>query len=220
MKIKKYHGYLFLAIFLVLFILLLGAGITYKLNEKTKYIYIDPGHGGFDGGAISINQKIIEKDLTLEISIKLKNKLEKFGYNVLLTRYTDTSLGKTKREDILKRVELLSNKSTLLYISIHANTYSSSLIHGAQVFYKESIENEKLSKKIQSFLMQIDKTNQRFAKPITGKYLIDNTKKTGCLVEIGFLSNDNDLNNLTNKTYQDNLVTMITLGIISYLGEK
>ncbi len=220
MKSKKCQRYLLLAILLVLFILLLGAGITYKLNETIKYIYIDPGHGGFDGGATSYDNKIIEKNLTLEIAIKLKDKLEKFGYQILLTRYTDRSLGKTKREDILKRVELLSNKSTLLYISIHANIYTSNLVHGAQVFYKENLENEKLSKKIQSFLKEIDQTNKRQAKPISGKYLIDNTLKTGCLIEIGFLSNPYDLDNLTNKTYQDNLVTMITLGIISYLGEK
>lgn len=220
MKPKKYKIYLLFAVSLVFFILLLGAGITNKLNESIKYIYIDPGHGGFDGGATSYDNTIIEKDLTLEIAIKLKEKLEKFGYHILLTRYTDRSLGKTKRDDILKRVELLSNESTLLYISIHANIYPSKLIYGAQVFYKDTSENEKLSKKIQSFLKEIDYTNKRQAKPITGKYLIDNTLKIGCLIEVGFLSNSNDLKNLTDPAYQDNLVTMITLGIISYLGEK
>lgn len=220
MKLKKYQLYLLLAVTLVFFILLLGAGITNKLNETTKYIYIDPGHGGFDGGATSYDNTIIEKDLTLEIAIKLKEKLEKFGYYVLLTRYTDRSLAKTKRDDILKRVELLSNESTLLYISIHANIYTSNLVHGAQVFYKENLENEKLSKKIQSFLKEIDQTNKRYAKPITGKYLVDNTLKIGCLIEIGFLSNPYDLKNLTNPFYQNHLVTMMTLGIISYLGEK
>lgn len=220
MSTRKYGLYLLIGSILILVALSIGAGIAYGIKMPERYIYIDPGHGGFDGGAVSKDGTTNEKDLTLKISIKLKNKLEKFGYSVILTRYTDRSLGKTKREDILKRVELLERDQAILYISIHANAYSSEIVHGAQVFYKNNEENKKLSEEIQSFLKEIDKTNNRFAKPIDGKYLIDNTKKLGCLVEVGFLSSPYDLKNLQDSNYQDELVTMITLGIVNYLGER
>lgn len=220
MSTKKYGLYLLVGALFILLALSIGAGVAYGIKAPERYIYIDPGHGGFDGGAVSKDGLVYEKQLTLDISIKLKNKLERFGYSVLLTRYTDRSLGKTKREDILRRVELLESDSTIMYISIHANAYPSEAVHGAQVFYKDDVENKKLSNKIQSFLKEVDSTSHRTAKSITGKYLIDNTKKVGCLVEVGFLSSPFDLKNLQQKAYQDELVTMITLGIINYLGER
>lgn len=220
MKIKKYAMSLLFFVSVVLLIISLGVGIVYGLNITDRYIYIDPGHGGFDAGTTSPINSLKEKDLTLEISIKLKEKLERFGYRVLLTRYKDTALGKTKKEDIYKRVDLINQKSTILFISIHANAYPSEIVSGAQVFYKKTDENKKLSEKIQSFLKEIDQTNHRLAKPITDKYLVDHSEPLGCLIEVGFLSNKKDLNNLTNPTYQDQLVTMITLGIVSYIGEN
>ncbi len=220
MQIKKYALSLLIIVMIILFSISIGVGIIYGSKASIKWIYLDPGHGGFDGGTTSLDGQQVEKELTLEISIKLKEKLEKFGYAVRLTRDTDKSLGKTKREDILKRVELIESNNTLLYLSIHANAYPSDAVHGAQVFYQKRDDNKKLSEKIQSFIKELDKTNNRLAKPITDKYLVDHATKTGCLVEVGFLSNLTDLKNLQNPAYQDELVTMITLGIISYLGEN
>lgn len=205
-----------LLILLIILIELVVISIPEKLAYSiTEYIYIDPGHGGFDGGA---NVKdMVEKDVVLKVAYLLKDYFEYSGYNVLMTRYIDTSLSSTKKEDIYKRVELINEKNTLVYISIHANTFPSSNVSGAQVFYKHNEENKILAEIIQENLRLVD-NNKRFAKEITGKYLLDHINKTGCLVEIGFISNEKDYNNLCNNDYLDMLAKYIYLGAIEYLN--
>jgi N-acetylmuramoyl-L-alanine amidase len=193
-----------------------------KEQENIKYIYIDPGHGGKDGGAIS-NTGIYEKDINLLISYRLKSYLENCGYNVKMTRYGDYDLAShgsknRKNEDINKRIDLINNQDVILYISIHCNIYTSQIIKGAQTFYKDNEENKMLANIIQNKLKCILKNTTRDSKKITGKYLIDNSQTIGCLVEVGFLSNPEELALLTDKIYQDQLAYCIYLGIIEYLG--
>lgn len=205
---------------ITIFIIILGitSGLIYGKTFSKEIIYLDPGHGGFDGGATSSGSTIPEKNIVLTVSLYLKDYLEKMGYKVLLTRDKDQALAKTKKEDIYKRVELINNSAALLYVSIHANTYTSNLAHGAQVFYHNNENNKSLSELIQETLKIIDDTNTRFAKSITGKYLLDHVNKTGCLVEIGFLSNVEDLARLQDDSYLQNIALMIYLGIIQYLA--
>ena len=207
----KKSVYLFLA-FLILLILFIPNIIT---KAESQVIYIDPGHGGFDGGCVG--NGLIEKDITLSISLKLKKHLEFCGYKVYLTREIDTALAKEKANDIYKRVALINNAKTLLYISIHANSYPSESIKGAQTFYKNTPENKKLAELIQSSLQQIDLKNHRMAKSITGKYLLDHTDNIGCLVEVGFLSNPLDAELLKDEHYQNKIAYAVYAGILSYL---
>lgn len=187
-------------------------------TSKVFYIYLDPGHGGFDGGTTNEDKSVIEKDITLEISLLLASYLRNNGYVVKLTREKDTALSNTKKEDIYKRVDLINKSKATLYISIHANSYPSNTVHGAQVFYNENNANNKiLSECIMHNIKIIDKTNKREIHSIKDKYLTDNVNIPGCLVEVGFLSNQNDLADLTNKTYISNLCEMIYLGICEYL---
>jgi N-acetylmuramoyl-L-alanine amidase len=53
--------------------------------ERDKLILIDPGHGGLDGGAVSISG-IVEKHINLSLSLKVKDRLKKLGYQVVMTR--------------------------------------------------------------------------------------------------------------------------------------
>ncbi|MBQ8293720.1 MAG: N-acetylmuramoyl-L-alanine amidase [Bacilli bacterium] len=191
------------------------------LAKEEKVIYIDPGHGGFDGGATSINKETLEKDITLDISKILAYYLEQTGYKVILTRDNDSALASTKSEDIYKRVKLINESNCLLYISIHANSYPSGIVKGAQTFYKVNQENsEELAKNIMEMLKIVDPYNNRQAKSISGKYLIDKVNKVGCLVEVGFLTNNEELNKLKNKTYQENIAYAVYLGILKYLGNS
>ncbi len=216
--------HLFLILFLT-FIILFSIILT-SINEVVAFnndniIYIDAGHGGFDGGANSKDNLIIEKDITLQASLFLKNYLEKTGYKVYLTREKDCALGNTKKKDIYKRVDLINKSNCLLYISIHANSYPASSVKGAQVFYSSNnITNKILSNKIMMYIKTLDATNKRIEKEIKGKYLLDYVNKTGCLVELGFLTNQDDLYKLTNEDTLKELSFMIYLGILEYLEEQ
>lgn len=208
----KFNLLILLLTFIISIIIIEPVG---KINNK--YIYIDPGHGGFDGGTSS-SCNLLEKDLVLDIAYLIKDYLEKYGYNVVLTRYKDISLGKTKKEDIYKRIDLINKDNVMLYLSIHANYYTSSNVRGAQVFYsKES--NKLLADTIKSYIDIVDNT-KRIVKSIKGKYLLDNTNTTGCLIEVGFLSNIDDVTNLKNPIYLSNLSKYISLGVIDYLSKE
>lgn len=192
-------------------------------HSDIEYIYLDPGHGGIDGGGVS-KTGVHEKEINLNICFYLKDYLQNSGYRVKMTRTGDYDLASKnsknrKHDDILKRVNLINNNNTVLFISVHCNIYSDSNIHGAQTFYKSNnIESKKLSESIQEKITNILKNTDRKAKSITDKYIIENTNKTGSLVEVGFLSNDKELELLTSKTYQDLIAYCIYIGIIDYLG--
>ncbi|MBR2892018.1 MAG: N-acetylmuramoyl-L-alanine amidase [Bacilli bacterium] len=211
MKLIKKSVYLFLA-FITLSILFVHS-VFGEMIEPV--IYIDPGHGGFDGGCVGSNS--IEKDIVLSVSFKLKKYLESVGYKVKLTRTKDIALAETKTLDMKKRVSLINNSNTLLYISIHANFYPSPKVSGAQVFFKNNDENKLLSKNIQDYLNLTSIGKNRKEKVITDKYLTDHIKHNGCLVEIGFLSNKEEETKLLDELYQNNIAYSIYLGILSYL---
>ncbi len=211
MKLMKKSVYLFLA-FLTLLFIFVPSTMAYTYKEV---IFIDPGHGGFDGGCVGDNS--VEKDITLSIAIKLKNYLENVGYNIRLTREKDIALAESKTKDMHKRVALINSANTILYISIHANYFPDRKVKGGQVFYKDSADNLLLSKIIQKYLNLSNIGNNRKAKIIIDKYITDNIKHPGCLVEVGFLSNMEEEKNLLNEFYQNKVAYSIYLGILEYL---
>ena len=83
----------------------------------------------------------------------------------------------------------------------------------------DNIENNILSKKIQDYLNITGIGNNRKEKTIRDKYLTDNIKHTGCIVEVGFLSNHIEENNLLDDMHQNNVAYCIYLGILSYLEQ-
>ncbi len=202
---------LFLTLFLTTNVVITSAIIK---EETRPVIYIDPGHGGYDGGCVSYNKDIIEKNVTLNISLEVKRHLENLGYKVLLTRETDKALGKTKKEDIYNRVDLINESDAKLYLCIHANSFTSNKIKGAQTFFNPNNEtNELLARTIMDKVRTLDESNKRVAKSITGKYLLDHVNVPGCLIEVGFITNMEDLNNLTNEAYISNLAMLISVSI-------
>lgn len=187
-------------------------------GRNSVLIYIDPGHGGFDGGCTDKTKMVLEKNITLKMSLLLTSYLRRSGYMVKLTREKDQALGKTKKEDIYKRVEKINSSHAKLYISIHANSFPSDKVHGAQVFYGVGqLENKNLALSIMNLIKCVDSTNKRTIEPLRDKYLVDHVTIPGCLIEVGFLSNAYDLENLLNDIYIQNLTQMIYLGIMEYI---
>lgn len=211
---KKRRVTLFLTFIIVITLLLVS--FTVYITTPHETICIDAGHGGFDGGAVSNN--ILEKDITLKASLALGRMLEDTGYNVIYTRKTDDSLTNEKVSDMKERLKIINKKSNILYISIHANIYPSSIVHGAQVFYSNKDNLSKsLAENIQNYLKEEDKTNTRLAKVIKDKYITDNASTPGCIVELGFMSNEIDLKTMTNDKTLEYRCLMIYLGILKYL---
>ena len=182
-----------------------------KLNLNDRTIVIDPGHGGKDMGT-SYND-INEKEINLKISLKLKEKLESFGANVILTRDGDYDLStpntKTrKRSDFNNRIKLINESNADLVISIHQNYYKDSKYNGTQIFYKGN-------KELAEFL-QKNINDKRLSKPISNSlYMYNKIKTNVLLLECGFLSNSTDRKKLTDEKFQDEY----TSDLASYLND-
>ena len=99
-----------------------AAEVTVGVGQK-EIIVVDCGHGGIDPGMIGIGG-LLEKDFNLSIGLKLKEALEEKGYQVVMTRETDTGLyeedsNNKKAQDMQKRILLMQEVKPALTISIH-----------------------------------------------------------------------------------------------------
>lgn len=184
-----------------------------------KVIYVDPGHGGVDPGAIY--KEIHESDINLSISMKLANVLERSGAIVLMTRTGDYDLSvnnaiNRKRSDLSRRANIINSSKCDLYISIHLNSISSSTWRGAQVFYDDiNSNNKKLAEILQGTLKKNLKTTREY-KEMTNMYMYKRITVPGVLVEAGFLSNPSERYLLLDETYQDKISRSLYNGIIEY----
>lgn len=205
---------------------LMVSTIPAATNGNSNVIVIDPGHGGFDPGKVGINDAL-EKEINLSISFKLKTALEKEGYEIVLTRTTDTGLNtatdKSKKSaDMRNRVKVINDTKPLLAISIHQNSYPSESVKGAQVFYyKASEEGKKLAEIIQESMKRLlDSNNKRVAKDNSNYYMLTHTQCPTVIVECGFLSNQQEARMLLDEDYQEKVAMAITNGVKDYVKQK
>ena len=195
------------------------------IDNSDKVILIDPGHGGIDGGAKS-KTGTIEKDINLQISLKLRDNLEEKGYKVYMTRDNDEGLyekGNTvkekKREDLNRRVEMKKETECDIFISIHQNMFPQSKCYGAQVWYASNDNSYNLATVVQDSIKEsVKDNNKRVAKPAAEAYLILRDKYEGAsiLVECGFLSNPDEEAKLKSDEHQNLIVEGISVGIDKY----
>lgn len=203
--------------------------MTNTVSQK-QTIIIDPGHGGFDGGAVGVND-IVEKDLNLQIALKLSDILKINGYNIILTRDGDYStadeglktIREKKKSDMKNRLKLIKENPNGIFVSIHQNKFEKNSPKGTQVFYStNNTDSERLAGIIQKNCSEIlQPWNERMTKP-SGRelYLLYYAKIPAVLVECGFISNYDEAKNLTDEEYQEKLAFVIFLSINDFINNK
>lgn len=201
-----------------------GSGTDY--GDEKNVIVVDPGHGGDDPGMIG-EGGLKEKGINLEISLKVKQELEKEGYTVVLTREEDVGLYDSssqnkKAQDMQRRIALIQEVKPVLTISIHQNSYQDSSVKGPQVFYYEdSVEGERLAVSIQNALNEgLSVERPRVPKGNTSYYLLKRSPGILNIIECGFLTNPGESALLQNEKYQQKVAAAIVKGICSYLDEN
>jgi len=202
-------------LFLIFFFVCFAIVSASEKSLNGKIIYIDPGHGGVDPGATY--KDIYEDVINLEFSKVLKEGLEKVGAKVYMTRYGDYDLSSTtyhrKRSDLGNRAVMINNSDCDLYLSIHLNSSVHNSWNGAQVFYDDINEkNGELAKSIQIEL------NDKQVVLNNEYYMYSRIKKPGVLIELGFISNSNDRNNLLNNEYRKKISAKIIEGVSNFLN--
>ena len=199
-----------------------------NVETKTRIVVLDAGHGGEDGGAVS-KSGIVEKDLNLAITMKVKERLEDNNIKVILTRdsdvmlYTnpDAKLAKRKVEDINKRIDITNNSNADMLVSIHMNSFPQNYCKGWQIFFKEGNDTGKqIAGYIQESIKgQVENKNERVPQSINNVKLINKSQIPAIVVECGFLSNEEEANMLTEESYQDKISVGICNGIMKWYNE-
>jgi N-acetylmuramoyl-L-alanine amidase len=140
---------------------------------------MDPGHGGCDHGAV--RGDISEKDITLDVSKRVRELLEKKGYEVFMTREIDETLS------LQDRVEISENLVPDMFVSIHVNSSNSDAPNGLETHYYK--DNSLLLAKTlhASMLNHVQANNRGLFK--SKFYVINHTTAPAILLEIGFMSN-------------------------------
>ncbi len=218
-------------LFMVLFLLIGAIIASYKLSEWTAdvvkeqvreidksnpVIVIDPGHGGEDPGKVGIND-ILEKDINLQISMKVRDLLEEVGIEVVMTR-EDDKVPDRKKEDLGNRVELINKTRPTLALCIHQNSYTTPDIFGAQVFYHTKLEEaENAAMLVQESMKAIDQSNKREIKENDTYYMLKFSEVPTIIVECGFLTNPTEAQKLTTEEYQNDVAFAICEGIVKWL---
>ena len=202
--------------------------LSWVMAEKT--FLIDPGHGGTFPGRVN-ESNILEKDINLNIALKLDQLLEETGAFVVMTRRTDTDLipQESKEEKLLlqqradleQRIQIGAQSKADYFISIHCNSIPNEKWSGAQTFYNpEDPESQALAQAIQQMLIEQLGNHDREALPREDTYLFKNATMPTVIVECGFLSNAEEAAKLQDPAYQQQLAWAIYLGVNQYLAAQ
>lgn len=198
-------------------------------GQYSNTIFLDPGHGGRDSGAFYYN--VAEKDLNMQIYRKLRTKLEELGYKVLTSRDSDIDV-----DFITERSRMVNKTNSDIFISIHfnatGNTYSKA--SGIQTYsysdepdYPSKInkywhnhpdrmsESKRLATAIHSSLLA--ETGAKDAGLLESSYaVLRETAKPAVLLELGYMDNFSENQQIRDSHYQDKLVAGIVKGIQKY----
>ena len=198
-------------------------------GQYSNTIFLDPGHGGRDSGAFYYN--VAEKDLNMQIYRKLRTKLEELGYKVLTSRDSDIDV-----DFVTERSRMVNKTNSDIFISIHFNAAGStySKASGIQTYsysdepdYPSKInqywhnhpdrvsESKRLAAAIHSSLLA--ETGAKDAGQLERSFaVLRETAKPAVLLELGYMDNFTESQQIRDSHYQDKLVAGIVKGIQKY----
>ncbi|MDU1662948.1 MAG: N-acetylmuramoyl-L-alanine amidase [Peptoniphilus harei] len=190
-----------------------------EINGKLN-IVIDPGHGGKDSGAVAVDGYTYEKDLNLLVAENLMEKLnENSEINARITRTRDEYI------KLLDRASVSNDNNADLFLSIHFNSSDNTSANGIEVLYasekniaiKDTVQKH-FANCLQKALIRETGAVDRGIKNTPAIIVLNKTKNVSALVELGFLSNESDLENIKDPDYIDKLARGIYNGIEDYMN--
>ena len=189
-------------------------------------ILIDPGHGGYDGGARARDSGVWEKVINLDVALQVEKSLVAQGASTIMTRREDADLCSEerpaaltkKRQDMLARVEMAVSAQVDMVLSIHMNEYRARSESGPQVFYRAGSDAGRLLAGCmqEALIQQLQPRKARAA--MAGDYFILQLDVPSVLVECGFISNPDEERLLLSDDYQARLGEAVAAGVMSYVA--
>jgi len=198
---------------------------------KVGCVIIDAGHGGQDSGAIQAD--VQEKDLTLDVALRVARLVRAQGLRSVLTRETDEAVS------LAQRAEMANRERQGVFVSIHFDEGGRAAATGVQTFYAArpapppgvvaawlpflrrvsatpaNLESRSLAELVQESLVARTRAFNRGVR-VEQFYVVANVRHPAVLVEGGFLSNSDDLARLATESYREELAVAISEGILRY----
>lgn len=172
-----------------------------------KIICIDAGHGGTDSGAVG--NGVVEKVLTLKTALAVGEMLRKQGFDVVYTRTTDVFV------KLNERCRIANSKNADLFISVHVNSANNVNAKGTETL---CYSQNKFAEVVQKSLVASLKTNDRGVKERKDLAVLNGTKMTAVLIELGFLSNKDEAERLKQEEFLEKAVKAVGKSVCSYFG--
>jgi N-acetylmuramoyl-L-alanine amidase len=179
---------------------------TAPAQTRFTTIVLDPGHGGFDRGGIP-GQRVLEKNMNLDVSLRLKPILEKAGYRVIMTRSTDVFV------PLGTRVAIANSYPNAIFLCIHFNSASRSGASGIETYFY-STESAPLAASIHSAVVGGAPSENRGVRR-RGYFVLRRTTIPAVLVECGFLTNPTEAQYALTTSYRQQLAQEIARGIVN-----
>lgn len=198
-------------------------------RNEFPLVVIDPGHGGRDEGTKW--RGVTERDLTLDLALRVERLLQIAGYRTKLTRREDVYV---PLED---RVRVANQEKNAVFVSLHFNSDPTGSSTGIETYYareKEAPPNdwswvgifnrgeplppdtsETLAGAVQSSIILRTEAKNRGIKP-SGLYVVHHTRCPSVLIEGGFISNAFESRLLLTDTYRELLAQGIVEGLLRY----
>lgn len=199
-----------------------AAAIGQVTGVTGRTIVLDPGHGGSDSGAVGPSG-LQEKDVTLAIAQKVRDILTASGARVVMTRTDDHDVYgayATDRQELQARVNVGAYTPDMqLFLSIHANAFSSPLAHGTETYYyPRSLQDERLAQSLQDSMIAANGLADRGISE-ANFYVIKHSTVPSALVELAFISNYHEEQLLSSAAFQDKMALAICRGLGNYFNK-
>lgn len=210
--------------------------LVYSADNAQTLIYLDAGHGWYDNGtSVKVNEEgiidpegeyVFEKNITLAMTKKLKQALEKMGYTVGETRPGDNDSdcpiplvnGMFYAQD---RPDYVNSKNADYFISLHCNSFTDNTAYGTRIYYSPNFaENTTFATSVsQSLMADLGDRMQREVRLYSGNELAipRESAMPTLLIETGFLTNQTDLDMLIDPAWQDQFVCAIAKGLDAHI---
>ncbi|WP_147805288.1 N-acetylmuramoyl-L-alanine amidase [Alkalicoccus halolimnae] len=179
-----------------------------------KTIVVDPGHGGRDPGAVA--NGLYEKEVVLDVSLRLEEELRKAGANVIMTRRSDWY------PSLSGRVTQANNARADIFVSVHTNAAVPTQASGSETFYDLRTwggDSYKLADDLQTEMIDKLDTVDRGVKE-NGFYVIRNTNMPSALVELGFKTNAQEAERMKTDQFREDSADALYEGIETFFNER
>ena len=184
-----------------------------RVNQQRVVVAIDPGHGGRDPGAVGIGG-LQEKQVIFPISQQVATILRQQGVDVVMTRNSDIEL------DLDPRVQIAERADADFFVSIHANAINLSRpdVNGLETYYY-SDAGARFARTVHDIVLRTMGMRDRRTRQARF-YVLRRTSMPAILIEVGFVTGAEDINNLRSPEWRSDMANAIARGILTHIQRE